>query len=136
MRLEECRVSGVGAIQCRLAVAGHHHVKNEIVAIFVGIHPECTDLVCLLCLAWIFEGKAQEGGLAVCALDNRQLADFRRRIGGDPARIACACEVGQRLLLVALMLPRETGGYHETEHQKCGSTDVACRETGRDFLGC
>src|SRR5271167_1979512 len=85
MRLEERGVSGVGAIQCRLAVAAHHHVEHEIVAVFIGIHPERADLETLLRLAGIFEDKAQEGGLAVCALDRRQLADLRSRIGGEQA---------------------------------------------------
>ena len=65
MSLEERDVSGVGAIQGRLAVAGHHDIKDEIVAVFIGIHPERADLERLLRLTRIFEGKAQEGGLAI-----------------------------------------------------------------------
>ena len=72
MRLEECGVNGVGAIQGRFAVAAHHDIKNEIVAVFVGIDPERADLERLLRLGRIFEGKAQKGRLAVCALDRRQ----------------------------------------------------------------
>ena len=64
MRLEECGVSGVGAIQRRFAVAAHHDIKNEIVAVFIGIDPKRADLEALLRLARIFEGKAQERGLA------------------------------------------------------------------------
>ncbi len=89
MRLQKRGVSGVGAIQGRLAVAAHD-IKHEIVAVFVGIDPERADLERLLRLAPIFKGKAQEGGLAVFALDRRQVGNFRPRIGGKPARIACA----------------------------------------------
>jgi hypothetical protein len=64
MRLEECGVSGVRAIQGRFAVGAHHDIKNEIVAVFVGIDPERADLESLLRLGRIFEGKAQKGGLA------------------------------------------------------------------------
>jgi len=88
MGLEERGVSGVGAIQCRFAVAAHHDIKNESVAVFVGIDPERADLEGLLRLARIFEGKAQKGGLAVGALDGRQVGDLRPRISGEPARIA------------------------------------------------
>jgi hypothetical protein len=101
--LEERGVGGVGAIQCRLAIAGHHDIKNEIVAVFVGIHPERADFIGLLRLSWIFKGKAQEGGLAVCALDCRQFADLCCRVGGESARIAQAREIGERLLLVGLI---------------------------------
>jgi hypothetical protein len=64
MGLEERDVSGVGAIQGRLAVAGHHDIKDEVVAVFIGIHPERAELERLLRLTRIFEGKAQEGGTA------------------------------------------------------------------------
>ena len=81
MRLEERGVSGVGALQRRLGIPGHHHIEHKVVAILVGIHTERANFVRLLRLGGVIEGKAQEGGLAVCALDRRQVADLRRRPG-------------------------------------------------------
>src|ERR1700745_1915885 len=93
MRLEECGVSGLGAIQCRFAVAAHHDIKNEIVAVFVGIDPERADLEGLLRLGWIFEGKTQKGSVAVCAFARRQVSDLRSRFPGEPARIVQTREI-------------------------------------------
>ena len=51
MRFEERHVSCIGAIERLLAAAAHHHVENELVAVFIGIDAERADLVGLLRLA-------------------------------------------------------------------------------------
>ena len=77
MRFEERHVSRIGAIERLLAAAAHHHVENELVAVFIGIDAERADLVGLLRLVWIIEGEANKRRLTVAAFDGGELGDLR-----------------------------------------------------------
>jgi hypothetical protein len=101
--LRKEHVSRIGALQRLLAAAAHHHVENELVTVFVGIHAERADLIGLLRLVRIIERKANERRLAVAAFDGGELGDFRLGIRRHPTRIADAREIGKRLLLIAVI---------------------------------
>src|SRR5438874_11780740 len=102
MRLEKGHVSRIGTLQRLLAAAAHHHVEHELVAVFVGIDTERADLIGLLRLVRIVEGKANERRLAVAAFDWIELGNFRLGIRRYPTRVADARELGKRLLLIAV----------------------------------
>ena len=106
MRLEECRVSGVGAIQCRLAVARHgadrgpqgNRRADEAGLIRVALNPDDEDSQPLVCMMGPFGSEREaERNSAADVANGRITPAEGRRVAAEGRKALKAAEAALKI---------------------------------------